>query len=102
MPKTTSIYLRPSGSGCSITVYASPNARSTKVTGVNQWRKALEIDIGASPREDSANEELIGFLSERLSVPRDSVRILRGAKSRLKVVQLPVSAEEVESMLGGS
>jgi uncharacterized protein (TIGR00251 family) len=101
MAKSTSICLRSAGSGCSMTVYGSPNARETKVTGINQWRKALEVDICASPREDEANEELIRFLSERLSVPKDSVRIMRGAKSRLKVIQLPLSVGEVEAKLGG-
>jgi uncharacterized protein (TIGR00251 family) len=94
-------YLKTQGSGCTITIYASPGATKTEVVGVNQWRGALHVKIAAEPREGAANDELIRFLSDKLSVPRSAVRMIRGGRSSLKVVSLPLPAEKVDSILLG-
>jgi uncharacterized protein (TIGR00251 family) len=94
-------FLQAKGSGCSITIDASPGAAKTEIVGVNQWRGALQVKIAAEPRDGAANEELLRFLSERLSVDRDSIRLLRGEKSSLKVVTVPIPAERVDRLLRG-
>lgn len=94
-------YLKESGSGCSITVDASPGAARTEVVGVNEWRGALQIKIAAEPRDGAANDELVRFLSEKLSVARNSIRIIRGEKSGLKVISIPLPAERVDELLRG-
>ena len=94
-------YLRASGPGCSITIYASPGASRTEITGVNQWRGALQVRIAAQPREGAANEELVKFLSERLAIPKTAVRVVKGERSSLKMVYVPLSLTKVKSILGG-
>jgi len=94
-------YLKANGSGCSITVDASPGAAKTEIVGINQWRGALQIKIAAEPRNGEANEELLRFLSERLSIARRYVRLVRGEKSSLKVISVPVPIERVEKLLRG-
>jgi len=94
-------YLKKTGSGCSITIDASPGAAKTKIVGVNQWRGALQVKIAAEPRDGAANEELVRFLSEKLSVARSSIRLIRGEKSGLKVITVPVPAERVDELLRG-
>jgi uncharacterized protein (TIGR00251 family) len=94
-------YLRESDSGCSITIDASPGAAKTEISGVNQWRGALQVKIAAEPRDGAANEELLRFLSEKLSVARSSIRLIRGEKSNLKVIAVPVPAEKVDKLLRG-
>jgi uncharacterized protein (TIGR00251 family) len=94
-------FLQAKGSGCSITIDASPGAAKTEIVGVNQWRGALQVKIAAEPRDGAANDELLRFLSERLSVPRDSIRLLRGEKSSLKVVTVPLPVEQVDRLLRG-
>jgi len=94
-------YVRAQGSGCSITVDASPGAKKTEIGGVNLWRGALQIRIAAEPRDGAANEELVRFLASKLGIEKDEVRILKGERSPLKVVFLPLAPEKIRAVLGG-
>lgn len=94
-------YAREHGESCTITVDASPGASRTEIVGINLWRKALQVRIAARAKNGEANVELVRFLAERLSVPADAIRILRGDKSSLKIIQLPVPAEKARELLGG-
>ncbi len=94
-------YLRPREGGCSLTVDVSPGASRTEVSGVNEWRGALQVKVAAEPREGAANEELVRFLSELLGVPKRGIEIERGATSSLKVISLPIDAATARARLGG-
>lgn len=87
-------------SGCTLTIDASPGASRSEVVGVNWWRGALRVKIAAAAREGEANEELIRFLAEKLSVPRKSIRILSGERSSAKTVFVPIAAERAAAILG--
>jgi uncharacterized protein (TIGR00251 family) len=73
----------------------------TEIEGVDRWRNALRVRVAAQPREGAANDELLRFLSERLSVPRSSVRIVRGERASLKTVSVPLPADRVDMLLRG-
>ncbi len=63
-----------------------PNAPRNEVVG---WLgSALKVKIHAHAIEGRANDELLGFLAEKLGVPRRAVTLLCGDKSRQKVVQI--------------
>jgi len=94
-------YAKDHGDSCTITVDASPGASRTEIVGTNPWRKALQVKIAARAKEGEANAELLRFLAEKLSVPAGSIRLLKGEKSSLKVIQLPVTAERALEVLGG-
>jgi hypothetical protein len=98
---TSVSYAREHGESCTITVDASPGAHRTEIVGTNPWRKALRVKIAARATNGEANTELVRFLAERLSVPADAIRILKGEKSSLKTIQLPVPAEKARELLGG-
>jgi len=91
---------RQHGSGCEVTVEAVPGAKRTELSGINEWRSSLGIRLAAPASEGMANEALVEFLASILSVPSGSVRIIRGQRSRLKTVVLPVSPEVARSKLG--
>lgn len=93
-------FIEPSGSGCRIWIDASPGAHDTSIEGVNEWRKALQVRVGAQAREGEANEELVRFLSERLGVPRKDVVIVKGSRSASKLVEVPLEAGEARRRLG--
>jgi len=93
-------FLEPSGNGCRIWIDASPGAARSEVAGVNEWRRALQVRIGAQPREGEANEELIRFLAEKLGLPRRSIVLVRGERSSTKLVEVPLGTEEVRRRLG--
>jgi uncharacterized protein (TIGR00251 family) len=59
----------------------------------------LRIRLHAPPVDGAANEALVAFLADRLSVPRRVVRIVTGATSRSKTIEVDgVSASDVERL----
>lgn len=93
-------FLEPHGDGCRVWIDASPGAATSEVEGVNQWRMALRVRIGAQPKDGAANDELVRFLAERLRVPRRSVVLVKGERSSTKVVEVPLGPDEVRRRLG--
>jgi uncharacterized protein len=67
-------------------VHVVPRARVTGVAG--RHGDALKIRLAAPPVDGAANDELIRFLAERLSVPRSAVTITAGHTSRRKTVKI--------------
>lgn len=78
-----------------------PNAPRDELTG---WAGAtLKVKLRAPALEGRANEALCGFLATRLSLPRRAVTLLRGEKSRHKLVRVDgLSADEVRERLSPS
>ncbi|HZR03319.1 MAG TPA: DUF167 domain-containing protein [Burkholderiales bacterium] len=74
-----------------IEVHLQPNARKTEIVGLHG--DALKIRVSAPAVEQRANEMLVAFLAERLHVPLSHVHIVRGQKSRAKLVQVSEAAE---------
>jgi len=88
------------GTKCILNVDVVPSATKTEVGKVNEWRNSLQIKVAAPPTEGQANEELIRFLSEKIDIPMDAVKILRGGTSRHKVVIIDAPKDRVEKLLG--
>ncbi len=78
--------VRESPRGVLLDVVVTPNAPRSEVRGVDPWRNAVQVRVGAKARDGRANEELVRFLADRLQVPVASVRILAGHTSRRKTV----------------
>src|SRR5215471_11698861 len=79
-------------------VRVRPRASRNEVAGVMEG--ALKIRLQAPAIEERANQALCEFLAERLGRPKSAVRILSGARSRVKRVEvLGVTAGEVEALL---
>jgi uncharacterized protein (TIGR00251 family) len=49
---------------------------------------ALKVRLHAPPVDGAANDALVALLAERLDIPRRDVRIVQGATSRAKVVEI--------------
>ena len=79
-------------------VKVHPRARRSAVAG--RLGDAWKLDLAAPPVEGKANEELIRFLADRFDVARSRVRIVSGASSRLKIVEIEGLAQaEAEARL---
>lgn len=91
--------LRPSGQGTEIAVHVQPGASRAEIAGIHG--DALKVRIPARAVEGAANAALLKFLAGTLGVPLREVKILRGEKSRRKVVEIPLPAEDVEVILTG-
>jgi uncharacterized protein (TIGR00251 family) len=60
---------------------------------------ALRVRLHAPPVDGAANEALVAFLADRLSVPRRDVHIVSGASSRMKTIEVDgVTAAHVERL----
>jgi len=71
---------------CRLAIKAIPNAPRNTVAG---WLgDTLKVKIHAPALEGRANEELCEFLAETFGLPRRSVTLVQGDKSRQKLVQI--------------
>lgn len=76
----------PAAPSCTLEIKAVPNAPRTAVVG---WLgDALKVKVHAPALEGRANDALCEFLADELDLPRRAVTLLRGDKSRQKVVRL--------------
>lgn len=56
------------------------------------WQNnTLKIKINASAEKGKANKELINFLAKKWHIPKSSIIIRKGEKSRTKILQIPES-----------
>ena len=67
-------------------VHVQPRASRSEVVGTHG--AALKVRLLAPPVDGTANEALVALLAEELGVPRRDVRIVHGATSRTKVVEI--------------
>ena len=74
-----------------LTVKVHPRARRTALTG--RLGEAWKLDLAAPPVDGKANAECVRFFAEMAGVPRSRVRIVQGAASRIKVVEIDGVAE---------
>ena len=64
----------------------TPGARSEAIElGENR----LELKVRAKPHDGAANDAVLALLAQALGVATSRLRMLRGATSRDKLVQLP-------------
>ena len=70
--------------GVLLRVHLQPRAAHDRVVGLHG--EALKVALTAPPVENAANAALLAFLAALLQVPRASVSLMSGAKSREKRV----------------
>jgi len=86
-------------SSASFSVRVHPRARKDAITG--ELGVALKLSLTTPPLEGRANEACIEFFAKLLRVPRSSVTIASGQKSRNKVIRIAgVTAQYVQDRLG--
>lgn len=76
----------PTERACTLALKTIPNAPRTEVVG---WLgDALKIKVHAPALEGRANDALLEFLAEKLGLSRRAITLVRGDKSRHKVVRV--------------
>ena len=82
-------------------VRLQPRASRNEIVGVIDG--ALRVRLHAPPVDGAANEALVAFLAERLAVSRRGVRIVTGATSRTKMIEVDgVTSADVQQLAGDS
>ena len=85
---------------CRFRVHLQPRASKNEIVG--RHGDALKVRLTAPPVDSAANEALIALLAEKLGVARRDVRIVAGATSRAKVVEVAgVSQQQIEQLATG-
>jgi len=72
-------------------VHAQPGAKRSGVAGLHGDR--LKIRIAAPALDGRANDALVEFVADRLGVPRRSVSVVSGERSRDKLVAVAGDCE---------
>ena len=66
----------------------SPNSETNKISGVNDWRKRLRIDISKPAVNGMANEELLRFIIQKFNIKSNQVELISGHKSKHKSIMI--------------
>lgn len=74
------------GDAVILSVYAQPGASRTETVG--ERADTLKIRLAAPPVDGKANAALIAFIAEQLDLPRSRIRLIGGALSRRKRLQV--------------
>ncbi|MBN1379463.1 MAG: YggU family protein [Gammaproteobacteria bacterium] len=69
-----------------LNVYVQPNSRMEGYDGLHDQQIKLRISSPAT--EGKANQRLVALLAELFAVPKRSVELLKGEKSRNKVISI--------------
>lgn len=79
-------FLRAHPDGVLLSVKVQPRASKNQISGEHGGE--LKIHITAPPVDAAANEALVEFLAEKLNCARNRIEIVRGHKSRHKLLKL--------------
>jgi hypothetical protein len=100
-PGALSITERP-GPGLAVRFAVRVQPRSSRACVDGVHGDAVKVRVHAPPAEGAANAAAIEVIAAALGVPKRSVRIVTGATSRSKIVEVSgLSAREVRRALLG-
>lgn len=87
-----------------IAVKVQPRAKKTEFAG--KIGDAYKLRLAAPPVDGKANEACIRFLAEKFGVTQSSVKIVQGAASRTKLIEVecadPAHLEHILAIESGS
>lgn len=61
----------------------------------NQW---LQLKVSAPPVEGAANEAVVKFIARELRVAKSRVKLIKGEKSRYKVVSIQGDRQTLQAL----
>ncbi len=79
-------YLKETADGITLTVYIQPRSSKNMIAGVHDH--ALKIKLTSPPVDGAANKMCIQYLAKCLKLPKSSIVIVSGHKSRTKQLLL--------------
>ncbi len=78
--------IRDIGTGIEVALHVQPRARRNEIAGLHNG--ALKLKLCAPPVDDAANRAVIEYFASLLHLPKSSLRILSGMKSRDKILRI--------------
>jgi uncharacterized protein YggU (UPF0235/DUF167 family) len=93
---------RAEGSSVRLAVRLTPRGGIDRIEAFDPGG-ALRVRVRAAPAEGAANEALLRLLADVLGVPKDSVRLVAGARARQKVVEVEgLTVDQLHARLASS
>lgn len=91
---------RRSGAGLMVRVRLTPKASRDAIEGIEESAEgpALKARVRAVPADGEANAALVRLLAEWLDVPRGSVSLAGGQKSRIKTLKVEGDPQALEKL----
>lgn len=72
--------------GTSFQIHVVTNSSQSQITSLQN--NVLKVKIRAKPQNNAANEEIVELFSQVLNVPKNSVVITHGEKSKNKILMI--------------
>jgi len=79
-----------------ITATIKTNSKQSKLEEIAP-NTTYKINVKAKPREGKANDEAMTVLSKHFRVPKTSIQIVQGLKSKHKIFEIPIQIPLEES-----
>ena len=80
------LQIHGTAAGFEVRLHVLPRAKCCEISGVHNG--ALKLKVTAPPVDDAANRAIIKYFSSLLDIPKSSLTILWGQKSRDKILQI--------------
>jgi len=97
---STPAFLRVEPDGVLLSVKLQPRASVNEIG--EPLGNELRIKVAAPPVDSAANDALVRFLADTLDCPRNRIELVRGHKSRHKILKLHgITAETALAKLAG-
>ena len=79
-----------------ISITAKPGSKTTEVTGIDA--ESVSVSLNAPPVDGEANAELCKFIAKILAVRKTDVSLVKGHKSRQKVVSVQTDVSPADAL----
>jgi len=86
MMTDTSLNVRETALGIEVHLHVQPRAKRSEISGI--YNRALKVKVVAPPVDDAANRAIIDFFAALLDIPKSSISISAGSKSKDKILQI--------------
>lgn len=83
--------------GIKVNIKVIPNSSRCEIIGIDD--NSIKIKLDVPPIEGKANEKCIKFLSKLLDVPKSSITIISGEKSKNKLVNIKGDPDRLYSQI---
>jgi uncharacterized protein (TIGR00251 family) len=71
-----------------LTVNVIPNSKNPEIIKISENTYKIKVDVSAS--KNKANKRLVEILSEHFKVSKSSISIIKGLKSRNKIIKINI------------
>jgi uncharacterized protein (TIGR00251 family) len=86
MMTDTPLNVRETAIGLEVHIHVQPRAKRCEISGI--YNGALKVKVVAPPVDDAANRAIIEFFASLLDIPKSSLSIPTGSKSKDKILQI--------------